>query len=68
MNCVFKGAATSIGGEMKILQLRFDAINDKRLDYESRNFLYDLTFDTRGMPVYKGRVAGINACYELTCF
>jgi SAM-dependent methyltransferase len=66
MKCKFKGAAPAISSEMKVLPLRLDAITDYRLDSESRNFLYALTFDNRGIPLYNNRVAGINACFELT--
>ena len=66
MKCIFKGAAPEISTEMKMLPLRLDAITDYRLDSESRKFLYDLTFDDRGIPLYNKRVAGINACFELT--
>jgi ubiquinone/menaquinone biosynthesis C-methylase UbiE len=66
MKCVFKGSSPDIDNEMKILPLRFDAISDYLLDPESRDFLYDLSFDDRGIPVYQGRTAGINGCFELT--
>lgn len=62
----FKGAAMENGSEMKNLNLRWDAIADARLDPESRAFLYELTFDDRGRPVYRGNTAGCHACYELT--
>ncbi|MCG2722647.1 MAG: class I SAM-dependent methyltransferase [Thermodesulfovibrionales bacterium] len=64
-NARFKGAAMENGAEMKNLHLRWDAIADRRLDSESRDFLYDLTFDNRGRPEYCGRTAGVHACYEL---
>ena len=66
MTGIFKGSAPSIISEMKLLPLRFDAIMDEQLDPESRDFLYNLTFNEYGIPAYKGRTAGINACYELT--
>tara|TARA_B110000046_G_C12705637_1_gene278395 strand:- start:118 stop:582 length:465 start_codon:yes stop_codon:yes gene_type:complete len=66
MTGVFRGSAPEINSEMKLLPLRFDAIMDEQLDSESRNFLYNLTFNKYGVPIYKGRTAGINACFELT--
>jgi ubiquinone/menaquinone biosynthesis C-methylase UbiE len=58
----FKGAAIALA-EMKILERRFDAIEDRRLPAEHRNFLSALTFDERGIPLYQGSVAGNDACY-----
>lgn len=60
---VFKGASMS-DTEMKCLPERFDAIGDQRLPDEHRDFLGALTFDQRGFPLYRGDVAGINACYS----
>lgn len=51
--------------EMKVLNKRWEAIEDKRLDAESREFLYHLTFDEKGLPLYDGRVAGINLACRL---
>ncbi len=59
----FKGASISLT-EMRMLDKRFDAIGDRRLPSEHRNFLSELRFDDRGVPIYKGSVAGINACYS----
>lgn len=59
----FRGAAISIL-EMKTIDKRFDAISDQRLAKEHRDFLIDLTFNERGVPLYKGEVAGIDACYK----
>jgi ubiquinone/menaquinone biosynthesis C-methylase UbiE len=58
----FRGAAISLM-EMKILEKRFDAIADRRLDEEHRDFLSELTFNEKGIPLYRGSVAGIDACY-----
>ncbi len=58
----FTGAAISLH-EMKILDQRYDAILDRRLSKEHRDFLLELTFDNRGIPYYRGNVAGIDACY-----
>jgi ubiquinone/menaquinone biosynthesis C-methylase UbiE len=51
--------------EMRMLARRWDALCDKRLPSESRRFLYDLTFDERGIPRHRGVVAGVSACYHL---
>lgn len=61
----FLGASISLT-EMKVLQKRFDAIGDRRLAKEHRDFLSSLTFDERGIPRYLGAVAGIGACYKFT--
>lgn len=58
----FNGAAVSLT-EMKCLERRFDAISDRRLPAEHREFLSALTFDEQGIPRYQGVVAGIDACY-----
>jgi ubiquinone/menaquinone biosynthesis C-methylase UbiE len=60
----FAGAAMSTH-ELKLLPSRFEAIEDKRLDAESRRFLYDLTFNDRGWPLHGGVVAGVNACFRI---
>lgn len=60
----YKGASVSMWMEMNRLSKRFEAILDKRLDNFSRSFLYNLTFDERGAPLYKGHVAGIGGCYS----
>jgi SAM-dependent methyltransferase len=62
---VCTGAAMENGSEMKNLPLRWDAIADPRLDPQSRAFLYELTFDERGRPVYRGRTAGVHVCFQL---
>lgn len=63
-SAVFTGAAISCT-EMAMLPRRFDALQDERLDSESRDFLYKLTFDDRGLPLFNGRVAGVDACFVL---
>jgi SAM-dependent methyltransferase len=63
-SAVFKGAAIS-AFEMSLLPLRFNALQDPRLDAESRNFLYNLTFDHKGLPLFEGKAAGIDACFVL---
>lgn len=61
----YLGAAISMH-EMKILGSRFDAILDSRLEKEHRDFLLELQFDSRGMPMYRGHFAGIDACFTFT--
>ncbi|MGP1450205.1 MAG: class I SAM-dependent methyltransferase [Wolinella sp.] len=50
--------------EMIVLPKRFEAIKDRRLKSEHRNFLMNLTFDERGIPHYGKNVAGTHACYR----
>jgi len=52
--------------EMKMMPLRFEAIEDMRLPMEQRVFLGNLTFNDKGQPLHNGDVAGIDAVYELT--
>lgn len=51
--------------ELAILQDRFEAVLVPELEEEHRRFLLGLTFDNRGVPYFKGQVAGIDACYLL---
>ncbi|MEN8237420.1 MAG: methyltransferase domain-containing protein, partial [Pseudomonadota bacterium] len=60
----YKGASVSLWMEMNRLSKRFAAIADRRLPKESREFLYRLNFDKRGVPLYDGFSAGIGGCYE----
>ena len=61
----FLGAAISLN-EMKMLPKRFTAIQTRTLANEHRDFLSQLTFNEKGIPLIKGEVAGIDACYKLT--
>jgi ubiquinone/menaquinone biosynthesis C-methylase UbiE len=61
----FSGAAVSLN-ELAWLPQRFEAIKDPALDPDSRGFLAELTFDARQTPLYRGQVAGLNACFRLT--
>jgi ubiquinone/menaquinone biosynthesis C-methylase UbiE len=61
---VFKGASISNWMEMNKLNKRFAALADRRLPKVHRDFLYNLSFDQKGTPLYNGHVAGIGACYE----
>jgi ubiquinone/menaquinone biosynthesis C-methylase UbiE len=51
--------------EMKLFPQRWDALLDKRLPSMSRKFLYELTLNERGIPCYRGNVAGVDACFEV---
>jgi len=59
----FKGASISLH-ELSLLPKRFNAIQNRQLKAEHRDFLSAVSFDKRGHPLVKGRVAGINACFE----
>jgi SAM-dependent methyltransferase len=51
--------------EMSLLHKRYAAIMDPRLPQESREFLAELTFDERGLPLTRQNVhAGIDGCYQ----
>ncbi|MEO5328816.1 MAG: methyltransferase domain-containing protein [Magnetococcus sp. THC-1_WYH] len=62
---VYLGAAISIS-ELKIFDRRFDAILDIRFEKEHRDFLLELTFDNKNIPLYKGNIAGLDACFLFT--
>lgn len=64
-NCEFSGAAVA-NIEMQNLHTRFEAMVDDQVPHESRRFLYDLEFDTRGRPIYNGHIAGLDGCFRLT--
>ena len=51
---------------MKYLEKRFDAMADRRLNEEHRDFLSRITFNNKGIPIYDNHVAGIDACYSFT--
>ncbi|WP_332445138.1 class I SAM-dependent methyltransferase [Wolinella succinogenes] len=57
-----QGVAISVD-ELMWLPRRFEAIKDRNLDKEHREFLSNLTFDNRGIPYYRGHVAGNDGCY-----
>lgn len=63
--CKFLGAAVAVD-EMIWLPRRLDAIKSRALNEEHREFLASLTFDSQGLPLYKGIYAGIGGCYELS--
>jgi ubiquinone/menaquinone biosynthesis C-methylase UbiE len=60
----FTGCAIS-AWEMKFVPQMWDALMHKELPSESRKFLYELTFNDRGIPLYRGAVAGVDACFKL---
>lgn len=63
--CRFLGAAIS-NFELRVLPERFDAIMDRRLPAEHRDFLKNLELDRYGRPLHAGACAGVDGCYELT--
>jgi SAM-dependent methyltransferase len=65
LTCRFLGAGIS-NFELKLFHERFDAIMDRRLPAEHRDFLKNLEVDRHGYPVHDGSYAGIDGCYELT--
>jgi len=62
--CQYLGAGISLF-ELKLFPERFDAIMDRRLAAEHRNFLSGLEIDAHGYPRYRGTYAGVDGCYEL---
>jgi SAM-dependent methyltransferase len=60
------GAACSLS-EMRLLgQTLYEACMDPRLEREHRQFLLQLTYDEKGVPIYKGIPAGIDLVFELS--
>lgn len=59
----FKGASISLH-ELALLPKRFEAIQNRQLGREHRDFLSAISFNEFGHPLVNGEVAGINACYE----
>lgn len=51
--------------EMSILPRRFDAIQNRALGREHREFLRELRFDDAGRPLHRGRCAGVDGCFRL---
>jgi SAM-dependent methyltransferase len=62
--CRYLGAAISLF-ELTLMPARFEAMMDRRLPEEHREFLKHLEADSQGYPTYQGTRAGIDGCYEL---
>jgi SAM-dependent methyltransferase len=62
--CRYLGAGISLF-EVKLFPERLDAIMDRRLPAEHRDFLKGLELDKHGYPIYRGTYAGVDGCYEL---
>ena len=62
LDASFLGAGISMH-EMMLLPTRFNAIQDRRLPRESREFLIALEFCKNGYPLYKNNYAGIDGFY-----
>jgi ubiquinone/menaquinone biosynthesis C-methylase UbiE len=65
LSCRFVGAGISAYEAMLFHELRFKANMDRRLAPESRRFLHELTLDERGLPMHRGALAGIDACFAI---
>jgi SAM-dependent methyltransferase len=63
-DCRLQGVAVSMW-ECSLLPQRFDAIMDRRLPAEHREFLLALTFDEKGFPRHGDTYAGVDGCYVL---
>lgn len=60
----FLGASVSMW-EMNLLPRRFEAVMDRRLVREHRDFLLGLELDRLGYPLHRGHHAGIGSCFSL---
>jgi SAM-dependent methyltransferase len=63
--CRFLGAAISTEEISLLMKHRYEAIQSIDLPREHRDFLWALTLDARGCPMYAGTYAGVDGCYEL---
>lgn len=61
----FKGSSISLR-ELVLLPKRFEAIRNRKLNREHRDFLSAITLDVKGHPIVADHVTGINACFEFT--
>lgn len=59
----FLGSSISLF-ELNLMKERFDAIHSEKLQPEHAEFLYDLYLNDKGLPTYRGSVAGIGAVFE----
>ena len=64
-NCSLIGVSTSLF-EMRRVNLIWEALQNKNLNNESRNFLRKIEFASNGEPMFNKQVAGINSYYKLT--
>jgi len=62
---IYLGSSISMH-ELNALRYRYDAILDNRLEKEHRDFLIELDFNKKNVPIYRGEVAGIDACFLFT--
>lgn len=66
-NCELIGISMSLF-EMSKLNMIWEALKSKELEKESVDFLKEITFNNRGLPIYKRNNAGINSYFKLTKF
>ena len=52
--------------ELKRLPMIKDALNNDKLNNESRDFLSKITFNEKEWPLFNNNVAGINSYFRLT--
>lgn len=64
LGCKYLGTSMSTL-ELRLLGKRFDALDNIKLDPESRRFLSELSFDEHQWPLHRNRVAGVNACFRV---
>lgn len=61
----FKGGYVSKHEITVLERLGSDALKDGRLAEEHKDFLRNLTFDAKGLPLFQGKYAGIGGVYSL---
>ena len=65
LQCTFQGSGYDCKQELTNLAIRFEAIYDENLNEESRDFLRNLKFDERGMPLINSRGAGMYSVFKI---
>lgn len=66
-NCQLTGVSVSLF-EMSKLNMIWEALKSQELEKESADFLKEIRFNDRGLPVFKKNNAGINSYFKLTKF
>ena len=63
--CEYRGGYLSDTELNSLKKFRSQAIEDERLGAEHKEFLRELVFDGKGMPIYRGKYAGVSGVYHL---
>jgi ubiquinone/menaquinone biosynthesis C-methylase UbiE len=64
--CDYVGGYLTQAEMFSLRRYRQQALDDPRLGDSHKQFLRELTFDRRGLPMYEGRYAGVSGVYQVT--